>query len=184
MGSDTFVRSNAKFWGAASDGQTWGGDANSQSVFSVSGDNGFVGSTSNSYSAVLGPVVANSQVMFSGSASSFTYANIGAVLRWQDGNNWYKAYIDGSKLVIQKKVAGSTTVLATSNFAAVPGVSYSLRFGSVGSSLYAKAWQTGSTEPGWMVQATDSTFASGHGGLRMLPQGGSVSYTTFALYSL
>ena len=184
VGSDNFVRSNGNFWGAASDGQTWGGDANSQSAFKISGDGGFVGSTSNSYSAVLGPVVGNSQVVFSGSASSFAYANVGAVLRWQDGNNWYKAYIDGSRLVVQRKVAGIASVLATSNFTATPGVSYTLRFQVVGSSLYAKVWQTGSAEPGWMIQTTDSTFASGHGGLRMLPQGGSVSYTTFALYAL
>jgi hypothetical protein len=54
----------------------------------------------------------------------------------------------------------------------------------VGTSLYAKVWQTGNAEPGWMVQASDSTFTSGRGGLRMLPQGGSVNYTSFSLYSL
>ena len=184
VASDNFVRNNGGFWSTASDGQTWGGDANTQSVFRIIGDSGFVGSTSNSYSAVLGPVVTNSEAVFSGSASSFLYANIGAVLRWQDGNNWYKAYIDGSKLVLQRKVAGVTTILATANFAALPGVSYTLRFEAVGSSLFAKVWQSAAPEPGWMVQASDATFASGHGGLRMLPQGGAVSYTSFDLYSL
>jgi hypothetical protein len=109
---------------------------------------------------------------------------MGAILRWTDGNDWYKAYVDGSSLVIQKKVAGAGTVLGSVSFPAVAGVNYPLRVESVGTSLYAKVWQTGNAEPGWMVQASDSTFTSGRGGLRMLPQGGSVNYTSFSLYSL
>jgi hypothetical protein len=184
VGADNFARANGTFWGSASDGQAWGGDANSHSVFGILGDTGMVGSTYQSLSAVLGPVVANAQAVFSGTVSSFASANIGSVLRWQDGNNWYKAYLDGSHLVLQKKVAGATTVLATASFAASPGVSYTVRFQVVGNQLSAKVWQTGSAEPGWMVQAVDSTFSAGRGGLRMLPQGGSVSYTAFCLYAL
>jgi len=60
---------------------------------------------------VLGPVATNAQVLFSGSISNFNNVNLGTVLRWIDGNNWYKSYIDGSNLVIQKKINGSATVL-------------------------------------------------------------------------
>ncbi|HEY6542306.1 MAG TPA: hypothetical protein VIZ18_15285, partial [Ktedonobacteraceae bacterium] len=35
LGSDTFQRANQSLWGNASDGQTWGGDANTQKVFSI-----------------------------------------------------------------------------------------------------------------------------------------------------
>jgi hypothetical protein len=133
---------------------------------------------------VLGPTLSNAEVTFCGYVSSFTSANMGAVLRWTDGNDWYKAYVDGSSLVIQKKVAGAGTILGSVSFPAVAGVNYTLRFESMGTSLYAKVWQTGNAEPGWMVQASDSVLTSGRGGLRMLPQGGSVNYTSFSLYSL
>ena len=38
IGVDTFQRANQSLWGKASDGQTWGGDANSQGVFSIAGN--------------------------------------------------------------------------------------------------------------------------------------------------
>jgi len=96
---------------------------------------------------------------------------VGAVLRWTDGNNWYKAYIDGANLVIQKKVNGTTTVLHQIPFASQAGTSYTLRFNVVGSTLSAKVWQMGSPEPGaWMLTAADSTFQSGRCGLRTLVQ--------------
>ena len=184
VANDTFSRANQTYWGNASDGLTWGGDANSQSVFRISADTGYVGSAWTTYSGVLGPTLSNSQVLCSGSISSFSNANFGAVLRWQDGSHWYKAYVDGGHLVLQKKVGSTLTNIGSVSFAAGAGVNYTLRFQAIGTVLYAKVWMTGSAEPGWMVQATDSTFASGQGGLRMLSQGGSVSYTSFTLYSM
>jgi hypothetical protein len=134
-------------------------------------------------SAVLGPAASNAEVVFSGSVSSFNAnaTNIGAVLRWTDGNNWYKAYIDGANLVIQKKVNGTITVLHQTPFAAQAGTSYTLRFNVVGSTLSAKVWQMGSPEPGaWMLATVDSTFQSGRCGLRMLVQhGATAQFTSF-----
>jgi hypothetical protein len=107
------------------------------------------------------------------------------VLRWTDGNNWYKAYIDGSSLVLQKKVNGSTTILKPVSFAATAGTSYTLRFNIVGSTLSAKVWKTGATEPAsWMATASDSSFSSGYCGLRVLAQNGAVAtITSFAATS-
>ena len=184
VANDTFSRANQTYWGNASDGPAWGGDANSQSVFRISADTGYVGSAWTTYSGVLGPTLSNSQVLCSGSISSFSNANFGAVLRWQDGGHWYKAHVDGGHLVLQKKVGSTLTNLGSVSFPAGAGVNYTLRFQAIGAVLYAKVWMTGSAEPGWMVQATDSTFASGQGGLRLLSQGGSVSYTSFTLYSM
>ncbi len=179
LAHDTFRRANQTYWGTASDGQIWGGDANSSNVFSIAGDTGQLANGNTSYSAVLGPVTTNAQVSFSGSMSSFNNTNIGALLRWTDGNNWYKAYIDGANLVIQKKVNGSTMVLNETAFAAQSGISYTLRFSVAGSALSAKAWQVGSSEPGnWMATATDSTFQSGYCGLRILVQNGTVAQIT------
>ena len=114
LGKDTFQRVKQSRWGTASDGQTWGGDANSLSAFSISGNTGLVAKTGgNSYSAVLGPSATDAEVYARGSISSFSKSNFGDVLRWTNGNNWYKAYIDGANLIVQKKVNGVATILAS-----------------------------------------------------------------------
>lgn len=181
LAQDTFQRPNQALWGTASDGQTWGGDANTQSVFSIASNAGLVSNATTSYSAVLGPAATNAEVLFTGSMSSYSNNNLGAVLRWTDGNNWYKAYIDGASLVVQKRVNGATTILGSVPFTATAGTSYTLRFRVVGTTLYAKVWQTGTTEPAnWMVMVTDTTFSSGFCGLRMLAQNGATAtYTSF-----
>ncbi|MGH2493780.1 MAG: hypothetical protein ACRDIV_03665, partial [Ktedonobacteraceae bacterium] len=181
LGTDTFQRANQSLWGNASDGQTWGGDANSQGAFSVSGNTGLVKNTGgNSYSAVLGPTATDSEVYASGSLSSFSNSNFGDVLRWTNGNNWYKAYIDGASLIIQKKVNGMTTILASVPFAATAGTSYTIHFRVVGSTLTANVWASSGSEPGgWMVNATDSSLTSGFCGMRFLTQGGIATVTSF-----
>jgi streptogramin lyase len=189
LATDTFQRANQTFWGTASDGHAWGGDANNLNVFSIVSNTGHIANGSTSYSAVLGPPTTNAEILLSGSLSSFnsTSTNIGGVLRWKDGNNWYKAYIDGSNnLVVQKKVNGSTTILGTAPFSPKAGTSYTLRFRVSGSTLSAKVWQTGSTEPtSWMVTVTDSSLPSGFCGLRMLVQSGVVAtYTSFQATSV
>jgi hypothetical protein len=160
---------------------TWGGDANGASVFSIGGNAGVVSGTGGaSYSAVLGPSAANAEVFATGSLSSYASSNLGDVLRWTDGNDWYKAYIDGQNLVIQKKVAGTATVLATVPFAATAGVSYTIHFRVVGSTLTANVWPSSGSEPsGWMVTATDSSLTSGQCGMRFLTQGGTATITAF-----
>jgi streptogramin lyase len=179
LAQDNFQRANQTYWGTASDGPTWASDANSSSVFSINANTGKLANGSSSYSAVLGPTAADAEVLFTGSMSSFSNTNMGAVLRWTDGNNWYKAYIDGTNLVLQKKVNGTTTILATVSFSATAGTSYTLRFRVVGTTLYAKVWNTGNTEPGsWMLTQTDSTFQSGYCGLRILVQGSATATIT------
>jgi len=179
LAQDTFHRANQTHWGIASDGQIWSGDANSSQVFSIAGNGGQLANGNTSYSAVLGPTATNAQVLFSGSMSSFNNTNLGAVLRWTNGNNWYKAYIDGTNLVVQKRVNGVYTILKQVPFAATAGTSYTLLFSAVGSTLSAKVWQTGTPEPGtWMVTATDSTFQAGYCGLRILVQNGAVAQIT------
>jgi hypothetical protein len=113
--------------------------------------------------------------------SSYSNNNLGAVLRWTDGNNWYKAYINGTSLVVQKKVNGATTIIGSASFAATAGTSYTLRFRVVGTTLYARVWQTGTTEPAnWMITVTDTSFSSGYCGLRMLAQNATTAtYTSF-----
>jgi hypothetical protein len=147
LAQDTFQRPNQALWGTASDGHPWGGDANVQSAFSIVNTTGQISHGNGIYNAVLGSTATDAEVLFSGSMSSFSNTNLGAVLRWSTTNNWYKAYINGTTLVVQKKVNGATTIIGSAPFTATAGASYTLRFRVVGTTLYARVWQTGTTEP-------------------------------------
>ena len=120
-------------------------------------------------------------MLFTGSMTSYANSNIGSVLRWTNGNSWYKGYISGTALIIQKKVAGVTSDLRSVPFAATPGTSYTLRFRVVGTTLYAKVWPAAGTEPAnWMITVSDLSHSSGYSGLRMLAQNGTTArYTSF-----
>jgi len=132
---------------------------------------GQVSNGSGQYNALLGPTSTDSEVLFSGSLSSFTKSNLGAVLRWSDSKNWYKVSINGTSLMIQKKVNGTLTLLSKTAFSATAGTSYTLRFRVVGSTLSAKVWQTASTEPAnWMITIADSSLLSGRCGIHLQVQ--------------
>ena len=167
---DTFQRPNQTHWGTASDGtDTWGAEANNLTNFSINNNEGQItgsGRNGTAYNAVLGPTITNAEVVVAGSISSFGTNALGAALRWNNGNNFYKAYITGTNLVILKKVNGAITKLKSVAFTARAGTSYTLDFSVVGSTLSAKVWQTGNTPPSsWMVTVTDSTFSSGNCGI-------------------
>ena len=185
LAQDSFQRTNQAHWGIASNGQTWGGDANTANSFSISSNTGLVSNTSTSYSAVLGAATTNSEIYMNASISNFASNNFGGVLRWTDGNNWYKAYIDGTSLIIQKKVSGSSTILASVPFAAKAATSYSIHFRVVGSTLTANVWASSGTEPsGWMATATDTSLTSGYCGMRFLAQGSTIAVTSFLAQAL
>jgi YVTN family beta-propeller protein len=186
IAQDSFQRANQTFWGTASDGQNWTSDASTNAVFSITNNTGKITNAgSTSLNAIVGPMSTDEDVLFSGSLSAFSSSNIGSVIRWADTNDWYKAYIDGTNLVIQKKVNGATTTLKTTPFTATTNTNYCLRVQVVGTTLNARVWATGQAEPAnWMATATDATFASGRVGLRMLTQGGTATYTSFTATSL
>jgi hypothetical protein len=176
LAQDTFRRTDQTFWGTASDGQEWKGDANRLTAFSIANNSGQIAAhAAGTYSAVIGPAAGNADVTLSATvnhfADSINLVNLGVVLRWQDTNNWYKALIDGNHLSIDRHVNGNAAVLASISFPARGGRAYTLRFRAVGTMLLAKAWPSNETEPlNWMVTATDSSFASGQGGVRVLLQ--------------
>ncbi len=188
LGQDNFTRSDQTYWGTASDGQSWGANANSFKLFSIKGNTGQVAATStNNYYATLGPPALDAQVQFSGSISSFSSANLGAVLRWTDSQNWYEALIDGTNLTIEKKVSNTIFKLKSVPFAATPATSYTLLFSITGTSLSASVWPSSGTQPGtWMATATDTSFAAaGSTGLHVVVQSGvTVTFTTYQANSL
>jgi hypothetical protein len=181
LAQDNFQRSNQLLWGKASDGQTWGANANSQHAFSINNHAGQVTASSNtSYSAILGPTTTNAQVKFSGTLNSFTKgSNLGAVLRRVDSKNFYKAYISGSALVIEKVVNGTNTKLVSKAFTATNGTSYTLLFSVAGNMLSASVWPTAGSGS-WMVTITDNALSSGNCGLHMyLMSGVTATITSF-----
>jgi hypothetical protein len=178
LAQDTFKRANQVFWGKSSDGRQWIGDANSIEVFSVVNGTGQIDHAQGAFNAILGPANTNIEVVFSGIVNQFAQGstvNMGAVLRWTDANNWYKALIDGTKLQILRRVNGNTTSLGSVTFSAQGGTSYTLRFRAVGAALFVKAWQSNQPEPnGWMLTVMDITLSKGFAGLRFLMQNGVV----------
>jgi hypothetical protein len=178
LAQDTFQRKDQTFWGIASDGRTWGGDANSSAAFSIVGMMGQIAHGQGTFNAVLGPVRTNVEVLVSGSLSHFApggATNLGAVVRWNDGNNWYKALIDNAHLTILKRVGGQTTTLGSLPFQARDGQTYMLRFRAVGATLFARAWQAGTPEPAnWMLMESDTSLTGGYGGIRVLVQNNTV----------
>jgi hypothetical protein len=178
---DTFQRVDRLFWGTSSDGHPWGADAQTKKVFSIAGKAGQVANGQGTFDATIGPIIADAEVEFSGSMSQFAQSNLGAVLRWNDANDWYKSYIDGKSLVVLKRVGGMATRLGAIPFTARAGMLYTVRFRVVGTTLSARVWQTGNAEPtNWLVTVTDNTFQNGYGGLRLLLENGTVAtITTF-----
>jgi hypothetical protein len=175
LAEDTFQRADQVTWGMASDGHRWQGDAASSSVFSINNHQGRLSNGEGAYNAILGPTFSNGEILFTATISRFQQSNLGAVLRWMDGNNWYKAYIDGSQLVLLKSSGGMQTRLAAVPFTAQANRFYNLRFHIQGTTLEARAWPAGMREPGvWMVIAHDDTFQSGFGGLRLVTAPGIV----------
>ena len=186
LAQDTFQRADQALWGAASDGQSWEGDANKLTVFSIAGSNHTWGQIANNrgnqgqaeqiYNALLGPASENVNLVVSGSVNLFRLnANFGVVLRWKDVNNWYKALIDGSDLVVLKRLNGVTTQLGALRFTALSGKTYTLHFRAIGATLFASAWQSDQSEPAhWMIVVSDMSLVSGQGGVRVVLENNTV----------
>jgi hypothetical protein len=181
LAQDTFQRKDQPLWGNASDGRAWQGDANTANAFSVANGAGQIANAPGTFNALLGQPITNLDVTMNGSINHFNKGNVnlGAVVRWTDNRNWYKAYIDGTNIVMLKRVNGVTTTLATVPFQAQDGMMYSLRFRVLGAMLFAKAWPVGTPEPAnWMLNITDTTFTTGQGGIRVLLQKTSIVTVT------
>ena len=186
LAQDTFQRADQALWGAASDGQNWEGDANKLTAFSIAGSNHTWGQIANNrgnqgqgeqiYNALLGPASENVNLVVSGSVNLFRLnANFGVVLRWKDVNNWYKALIDGSDLVVLKRLNGVTTQLGALRFTALSGKTYTLHFRAIGATLFASAWQSDQSEPDhWMIVVSDMSLVSGQGGVRVVLENNTV----------
>jgi hypothetical protein len=183
LAQDTFQRKDQPLWGMASDGRAWQGDANTANAFAIANGSGQIANAAGTFNALLGQPAANLDVTMNGSINHFNNGkvNLGAVQRWADDRNWYKAFIDGTNIVMLKRVNGVTTTLATVPFQAQNGMMYSLRFRALRAMLFARAWPVGTPEPpNWLLNVTDTTLMTGQAGIRVLLQKTTiVTITTF-----
>ncbi len=172
LAQDTFQRADQTFWGTASDGHSWEGDANRQPAFSIAGASGRIAKGKGTLNALLGPVSKDSEILVSAAINSFANdVNFGVVLRWINGDNWYKALLDGKHLSILKRINGQTDALKTMPLVVQPNSSYNLRFRTIGVVLLAKAWPAKQDEPAdWQITASDNILMSGRAGLRTVLQ--------------
>lgn len=170
LAQDDFHRPDQTFWGMASDGQTWGGDANTLEVFSVSNGAGQISGRTGTYNAVLGPIGTDMDATASGVVNRFTgSANLGVVVHWSDPNHWYKAFVDGTRLVLLKRINATSVELASVPFIAAGNQAYSIRLQAVGSMLRARAWPSDTLEPvAWLIEAHDTALSSGLAGIRVV----------------
>lgn len=172
LAQDTFQRQNQSLWGMASDGRTWNGDANTAPNFSISTKMGRIANGPGTFNALLGQGQQSSEVVLSGAVNSFAgEPNMGATVRWQDDNNWYKALIDGTHLSVFKRLKGASFTLRSVPFKAQPNTMYTLRVRALGAMLFARVWRSDTAEPvNWMLTVSDTSFTNGQNGIRVLMQ--------------
>jgi serine/threonine protein kinase len=185
---DDFHRTNQQFWGTASNGHMWGGDANKSTDFSIVNNIGQIqrqGNGNSLYTALLGSVHSDAEVLVTAMLDTFNNSHIGAILRYRDDNHYYKVLLDQNGIHFLKRIdpKQGPTIGNTAAFSTRSNTLYSIRFRVTGTTLLAKAWQVGTIEPnGWMITAqdNDNTYQTGQGGLRpQIDHGATLSVTMF-----
>jgi PKD repeat protein len=170
IASDTFDRTVAGGWGSADVGGAWA--LTSAGSFSVSGGAGNLQMAAGSGpSAYLNGVSATdvdltAALRYDKAATATVYTSmVGRRIGTSDYRVKVRSTATQTLLDLVRTVSGTETVLASQ---VVPGLVMSpadeinLRLQAVGSgttTLRAKIWLTGATEPGWALTATDTTAA-------------------------
>ena len=184
LAEDSFRRPDQDQWGTASDGHNqWTIDANTKQFFSISNYTGRIAGGQGPLEALTGKSTDNVDETVIGTVNHFgNGVNLGITLRWQNPNNWYKAYVDGNQLFIVKWVNQQPTTLKQMTVPVSEGVAQKLRFRSFGTTLFAKVWPNNKNEPNdWMITADDHSFTTGQFGIRVLEQPATViSITSFS----
>lgn len=163
---DSFAgRTVASGWGTASSGHVWSLVSGSGTT-SVSSGKGLIASTSSPVIFQLGSItILDGAVSVRIQQGNTTNDILSVFARYQDANNWYAVVQNGQNLLLQKKVTGTVTTLATTPFATTAAFFW-LELDVSGTALSAYAWADGTARPGTaLLTATDSTFSSGFYGL-------------------
>lgn len=178
IASDSFTRTVAAgSWGAMTSGQTWTlvpntGSTSNYSVTtnrgriapSVTGDDLFAVVTTGYADHEVTGLVRNESSPASGTV------RVGVTARYTDANNHYIAEMQVNTatevtLRIIKRVSGSASVVASVGTGLLnPGGFFqTMRFRVIGSTLQARIWPEGTTEPiGWNITVTDTDLTTGN----------------------
>lgn len=181
LASDTFQRPDQRYWGRASDGQSWQADASSEQNFVIFHHAGVIEATpANVFcNALLGPITTNVEMTFTAALGQYDSSMLGAVVRWSDAQNFYLLSLDGQKLALARVMDGMQIPLQSVAFPARGGALYTFRFRAVGTQLMAMVWPTGQPAPmNWQLSATDNALSQGQAGLRMVVQHGTQARVT------
>lgn len=160
---DTFVRANVSgSWGTATDGNTWTRAAGAGTL-SVTSDEGIIASSSTSNWMTLGSALAQAdtdslvRVVFDATASTTG----GIITRFVSTSNGYLCRYSGSGAFQILRLAATDVTIATTPWTPTVGTFYWIRFDVQGSTLQARFWQDGTSEPStWNLTVTDTTYAS------------------------
>lgn len=198
---DTFVRANQTGWGTSTnvDGVpnfSWSGAGSGNSSFVTINSNrglyGYPGATN-----IVGIAVVRAVVQSGGdSLVRFSVSAVGHVIPYvvenacADDTCYYGARLQtaANRLEIGRRNNGSTSILASVAFTPHANTVYWMRLDVVrgaSNTLRAKIWANGTTEPGWMVTATDTAplpaNLDGTGGSwTLVGTGETIAYTCYA----
>lgn len=170
---DNFTRSVTAGWGSADRGGAWTNTGGASSDFNVDGSVGTHLLTSTNVSRRSGLVASSADFdMFGNIATSALSTGDsltgGLIARYVDSSNLYMARLEFTTagtiiLSIRSRVAGTETSLGTytTTLTHTAGAYYRVRFWGYGTSLKAKAWDVGSTEPDdWQIEVTDTALTT------------------------
>lgn len=169
--TDTFTRVTANGWGTADSGQAWSNVNAANSDFATTGTvaTHSVGSVNSSRYSVLASLSLADVDVQADMATSVTAAGgpqfSHIVARYVNANTMYLARLRFNldqtiDLTIQKRVNGTQTDIETVNITGThaAGVFFTVRFQIYGTTLRAKAWETGTVEPDWLLVTTDGAL--------------------------
>ncbi|WP_329544690.1 hypothetical protein OG548_08205 [Streptomyces sp. NBC_01356] len=179
---DTFTRTVSSGWGVATSGQTWTNAGGAAADFYVqNNDEGVHSHATRNVSRLTHIPAPSPDVVVQASAATSVLATGGAhyagvLARYQSvSGDRYLARLTFQTgqtltLTIIRQVSGVAATLAT---VTVPGTHaawrfFNIKFSVIGSTLSAKAWQTGTTEPAnWQLTVLDTALtAAGSIGVR------------------
>lgn len=187
-GQDNFARSNQSGLGIASDGQSWKQYPSSGTVTASISSNAatFSGNGSETDGVfTLGAISTldlDLQIDFNQDGDPSN--DVG--LFWHgDGTtqNTYRLIMDHANLILQKYVGGTRTTITSiaTGIANASTTTVTFHVQMTGTTINARAWVTGQTEPSsWLISTTDSTFASGNFGIWAWVNSGTATVSRFA----
>lgn len=105
---------------------------------------------------------------------TYAGANVGLLIRHQDPVNGYRLFLHDGGWQIQRE--NDSAVVASKGQTHTAGVTYHVSLEATGTTIRAKVWPVGGSEPAW-TSGTDSTWSSGYTGV--WTGSGTVGLTTY-----